>query len=303
MGGARIVTDPTEVAVTGDDLEEFLSAMRAERGLADQTVAAYERDLGQYFDYLDGRPATADTVGGFVAALDGLGLATASIARKTAAVRGFHRFLIEEGRADVDPTVLVRTPRRPDSVPKALDVDEAIALVEAPETTTAAGRRDRAILEVLYGTGCRVSELVGLDLADLDLEDGLGRVIGKGDRERTVPIGSQAVAALRAWLPDRLELGPRSDAVFTNLRGGRLTRQAVFDLVRNHAVRAGLEPARVSPHVLRHSAATHMIEAGADLRVVQELLGHANVRTTQVYTRVSAHHLREIYFEAHPRSR
>ncbi len=297
------MTDPTEVAVTGEDLDEFLSAMRAERGLAAQTVAAYRRDLFQYLAFLEGRAVTAEVVSAFVASLDRLGMATTTIARKTAAIRSFHAFLVEEGRTAADPTALVRSPRRPDAVPKALDVDEAIALVEAPDIATVAGRRDRAILEVLYGTGCRVSELVGLDLTDLDLEDGLARVIGKGDRERSVPIGGQAVAAVRSWLADRLELAPRSDAVFTNLRGGRLSRQAVFDLVRIHAARAGLEPARVSPHVLRHSAATHMIEAGADLRVVQELLGHANVSTTQVYTRVSAHHLREIYLEAHPRSR
>lgn len=291
------------VVFDGADLGEFLSALRAERGLADNTVAAYRRDLRQYLVFIDGMAVEPDTVGGYIAELTRAGLSAATIARKVAAIRTFHRFLVDEGRTDVDPTLLVRSPKRPDAVPKALDVDEAIALVEAPDVSTPAGRRDRAMLEVLYGTGCRVSELLGLDLGDLDLEDGVARVIGKGDTQRTVPLGRQAVASIRDWLADRLELGPRSDALFVSLRGSRLSRQAVFEMVRANAVRAGLEPARVSPHVLRHSAATHMIEAGADLRVVQELLGHANVRTTQIYTRVSAHHLREIYLEAHPRSR
>jgi integrase/recombinase XerD len=297
------VTGTAGVVFDGADLGEFLSALRAERGLADNTVAAYRRDLRHYLEFVDGAGVEPDTVGSYIAELTGAGLSTATIARKVAAIRTFHRFLVDEGRADVDPTLLVRSPKRPDAVPKALDVDEAIALVEAPDVSTPAGRRDRAMLEVLYGTGCRVSELLGLDLGDLDLEDGVTRVIGKGDRQRTVPLGRQAVASIRDWLPDRLELGPRSDAVFVSLRGARLSRQAVFEMVRANAVRVGLDQARVSPHVLRHSAATHMIEAGADLRVVQELLGHANVRTTQIYTRVSAHHLREIYLEAHPRSR
>jgi integrase/recombinase XerD len=158
------------------------------------------------------------------------------------------------------------------------------------------------MLEFLYGTGARASEVVALDLAALDLDDAIAIVTGKGNKQRVVPLGSHAVTALTAWLRVRLELGPRADAVFLNLRGRRLTRQTVFDIVRAAAVRAGLDPAEVSPHVLRHSAATHMIEAGADIRSVQELLGHANVSTTQVYTRVTPRHLREIYLEAHPRS-
>jgi integrase/recombinase XerD len=303
LAGTGVVKDGSGVVVDRDDLEEFLSALRAERGLADNTVAAYRRDLLDYLGFVGEVAIKPDTVGDFVADLSRRGLATTTVARRVAAIRSFHRFLLDEGRTQADPTVLIRTPKRPDAVPKALDVQEAIALVEAPDLSTVAGRRDRAMLEVLYGTGCRVSELLGLDLGDLDLEDGVARVIGKGDRERTVPLGRQAVMTIRDWLVDRIELGPRSDALFVNLRGARLSRQAVFEIVRANAIRAGLEPARVSPHVLRHSAATHMIEAGADLRVVQELLGHANVKTTQIYTRVSAHHLREIYFEAHPRSR
>jgi integrase/recombinase XerD len=181
-------------------------------------------------------------------------------------------------------------------------MDACMRLVEAPDVSTPGGARDRALLEFLYGTGARASEAVSLDLGDLDLEDGSAVVTGKGDKQRMVPLGRFAVESLRRWLSVRLDLGPRDDAVFLNLRGRRLTRQTVFDVVRKAALGAGLDGSEVSPHVLRHSAATHMIEAGADIRSVQELLGHANVTTTQVYTRVTPRHLREIYIEAHPRS-
>ncbi|MEX1270827.1 MAG: tyrosine-type recombinase/integrase, partial [Acidimicrobiia bacterium] len=174
--------------------------------------------------------------------------------------------------------------------------------VTVPDGPGPADARDRAMLEVLYGTGARASEVVGLDLGAVDLEEARAVLTGKGNRQRMVPLGGPAVEAIAAWLPARLDLGPRDDAVFLNLRGGRLTRQTVFDIVKRAAERAGLDPSEVSPHVLRHSAATHMIEAGADIRSVQEMLGHANVNTTQVYTRVTPRHLREIYLEAHPRS-
>lgn len=282
------------------DVEEFLAALAVERGFSPATVSAYRRDLAQYVSYLDGREPSAVEVDGFVSSLDGR--AASTVARKVAAVRGFHRFLVTEGLADHDPTALVETPRRPDSIPKALDVDACIRLVTIADQPTAADARDRSLLEFLYGTGARASEAVDLDLTDLDLEEATAVLTGKGNKQRMVPLGKPAVSALSEWLAYRLELGPRSDAVFTNLRGSRLTRQTVFDVVKKAAARAGLDPAEVSPHVLRHSAATHMIEAGADIRTVQEMLGHANVSTTQVYTRVTPGHLREIYLEAHPRS-
>jgi integrase/recombinase XerD len=283
-------------------VEEYLVSLRAERGLAGNTIAAYRRDLAQYLTFLEGREPSPELVAGFV---DALGeMATRSVSRKLAAVRGFHRFLLVEELRATDPTVLMDRPRLPDSIPKALTVDEAIALVEAPDRTTAAGRRDAALLEFLYGTGARVSEAVALDLADIDLEDRVAKVTGKGSKQRLVPMGRAAVEAIGAWLPDRLELRRGShDAVFLNLRGGRLSRQGAFDLVRAAGRRVGIDPGRLSPHVLRHSAATHMIEGGADLRTVQEMLGHANVTTTQIYTRVSPQHLAEVYVQAHPRSR
>lgn len=282
------------------NIDEFLAALAVERGFSPATVEAYRRDLAQYASYLDGREPSSPAVDGFVSSLRGL--AASTIARKVAAVRGLHRFLVAEGLADHDPTSLVETPRRPDSIPKALDIETCIRLVTAPDRSTPADARDRSLLEFLYGTGARASEAVDLDLADVELEDATAVLTGKGNKQRMVPLGGPAVSALTDWLEYRLDLGPRTDAVFTNLRGGRLTRQTVFDVVKRAASRAGLDPADVSPHVLRHSAATHMIEAGADIRSVQEMLGHANVSTTQVYTRVTPGHLREIYFEAHPRS-
>ncbi len=228
-----------------------------------------------------------------------------TIARKLAAVRGFHRFLVAENEAPDDPTRFTETPRTRMSFPKALDVHEAIRLVEAPPTDTALGRRDRALLETLYGTAVRVSELVDLDLTDLDIDTLSAMVTGKGGKQRLVLLGKAAARAIGAYLPDRIEMcGSRRDhdALFVNARGGRLTRQGVFGIVRAHAEAVGIPRARISPHVLRHSAATHMVERGADLRTVQEILGHASLSTTQVYTRMSLQHLHEVYVEAHPRA-
>jgi integrase/recombinase XerD len=287
-------------------IEEYLASLRVESGLAENTVSAYRRDLGQYQAYLGDREPTASLVEGFMAEMRARGLADSTHKRKLAAVRGFHRFLVGEGLRADDPTLLIQAPGRVNAFPKALDVDETIALIESPGSRTPAARRDSALLEFLYATAARVSETVGLDLTDLDLDERVATVTGKGSRQRLVPLGSKAVGAMMAWLPDRLGLVKRStpgDPVFVNLRGGRISRQAVFDIVRKHAERVGIASGRVSPHVLRHSAATHMVEAGADLRTVQEMLGHATISTTQVYTRVSSTHIMEIYVQAHPRSR
>ncbi len=281
---------------------EYLGALRVERGLAANTVAAYGRDIGQYLAFLDGRTPTEDLVAEFVAALRTAGLASATIARKLAAVRGLHRFLVSEGLARDDPTRLVDPEARRPPMPKALTVDEVFALLASPDAATVAGRRDRALLEFLYATGTRVSEAVALDLADLDLEERVAVVWGKGNRQRLVPLGRAAAEAIEMWLADRLRLVRGGvDAVFLNLRGRRITRQGVHRIVVTHARRAGLEG--VSPHVLRHSAATHMLEGGADLRSVQAMLGHARLSTTQVYTKVSPQHLLEVYAQSHPRSR
>ena len=290
----------------GRGVDEYLVSLSAERSLSPHTVAAYRRDLAQYLAYLDNAASSRRLVEEFVQSLSARGLVPASIARKLAAIRGLHSFLVGEGLAAEDPTQTVDLPRRLAPLPKALMVDEAIALVEAPDRTTVKGRRDAAILEFLYGTGARVTEAVGLDLEALDLVEHTARLTGKGGRQRLVPLGSAARSAIEAWLPDRLNLrrsGRDDGAVFLNIRGRRLTRQAVFDIVRTAAGRAGIPVERVSPHVLRHSAATHMVEGGADLRTVQEMLGHATISTTQVYTRVSPQHLLEVFVSAHPRSR
>ena len=286
-------------------IAEYLAALRAERGLAPATAAAYRRDLAQYAAHLGGRPPDPEEVASFVAVLHRRGLSPATIARRIAAVRGFHRFLVAENLAAADPTALLETPRRPAALPKALAIEEVLRLLEAPNPTTAEGRRDRALLEFLYATGARVAEAAALDQLDLDLEEGTARLTGKGSKQRLVPVGVPACRALAAYLPDRLawrRSGRDPGAVFVNRRGGRLTRQGIWAIVRRHAVGAGLDPAQVSPHVLRHSAATHMVEGGADLRTVQELLGHASISTTQVYTRVSPRHLLEVYATSHPRS-
>ena len=285
-------------------IPDFLASLTSDRGLAPATISAYRRDLDRYAAFLDGREASPDLVSGFVLHLKEAGLAATTIARRIAAVRGFHRFLVAEGLSDVDPTLLVESPRRPRSLPKALTVDEVLRLLEAPDPTTAPGRRDRAVLEFMYATGARVAETVALDELDIDLEDGTALLTGKGDKQRLVPVGHAARDAIRAWLPDRAKIRKpgASGAVFLSLRGRRLSRQAVWNLVRAHGARAGLKPAAVSPHVLRHSAATHMVEGGADLRTVQEILGHASISTTQIYTRVSPRHLLEVYATTHPRS-
>ena len=284
----------------GRQIDEFLAALAVERGYSPATVEAYRRDLTQYRSHLDGHEPSVAAIDAFVSSLSEL--APTTVARKVAAIRGLHRFLVAEGIREEDPSGLVEAPRRPDAIPKALDVAACIRLVTAPDGQTPAALRDRAMLEVLYGTGARASEIVGLDLRAVDLDEATAVLTGKGNRQRMVPLGGPAVEAIRGWLPARLDLGPKDDAVFVNLRGRRLTRQTVFDIVRRAAETAGLDIFEVSPHVLRHSAATHMIEAGADIRSVQEMLGHANVNTTQVYTRVTPRHLREIYLEAHPRS-
>lgn len=293
-----------------DAVAEHLAALTAERGLAANTVAAYRRDLRQYAEYLGTRDVeeldsvTAELVGDFVGHLRGRSLAPTSVARKVAAVRGFHRFAVVEGLTGDDPTVLVDSPQRAQTLPKALTVTEVVRLLEGPAGDDAVAVRDRCLLEFLYATGCRVAEAVAVDVADVDLESGTVLVTGKGDKQRLVLLGSHARSAIVTYLESRLTLkGDRVDPgrLFLSVRGRPLTRQAVWQTIKKHAVRVGLDPGKVSPHVLRHSAATHMVEGGADLRVVQEMLGHATIGTTQMYTRVSPQHLYEVYVTSHPR--
>lgn len=297
--------------------------LTAERGLALNSRLAYRRDLARYAAFLREHGVTTlagigeDTVTAYVHHLQSLRdddgnpvLAPSSIARGLVAVRSFHRFLVAEGVAVADPSDQVGAPRVPQGIPKALAEDEVERLLAAVEGADPLARRDRAILELLYGTGIRISELVGLDLDALDLENSTARVLGKGSKERVVPIGRAALGALDDYLRNsRLGLRPTrprrtsdADAVFLNARGGRISRQGCWKIVHAAGERAGLGE-RLSPHVLRHSCATHMLDHGADIRVVQELLGHASVSTTQVYTKVSPDRLRSVYEASHPRAR
>ena len=304
-------------------LVEHDSWLTVERGLAANSLAAYQRDLRRYAAFLrergerDPTAVREETVLAYVEDLksavddDGrLRYAPSSIARALVSVRSFHRFCLEEGFLAVDPSEEVGAPRVPLGIPKALTEYEVEALLAAVVGDTARALRDRAIVETLYATGVRISELVGLDRRDLDLDDGLVRVLGKGSKERIVPVGRSARDALTAYLADgrpqlaRPDRSPRGggEAVILNVRGGRLSRQSCWKIVRTAGERAGLGE-RLSPHVLRHSCATHMLERGADIRVVQELLGHASLSTTQVYTKVSPERLRAVYEAAHPRAR
>jgi integrase/recombinase XerD len=226
------------------------------------------------------------------------------VVRTLSSVRAFYRFLLRDGKISSDPTAAVIRPKLPRSLPKPLSVDDVARVLAHPDRS-AKGLRDRAVLETLYGAGLRISELVGLDVDDLDLQEGSVRVLGKGGKERDVPIGRYARDAISAYLtrvrPQIVTARSRS-ALFLNLRGGRLTRQGCTGIIQQHAAGAGIRK-RVSPHTFRHSFATHLLDGGADVRVVQELLGHASVATTQVYTLVTREHLREVYFTSHPRAR
>ncbi len=297
------------------EAEEFLTWLAAERGRSANTLAAYRRDLSTYHTWLEGRGVAltgvreADVVE-YVHRLQSEGRAASSVARALVAVRTLHRFIAAEGLAATDPAADVEVPRVPQGLPKALSEDEIEQLLDAPVGEEPAVLRDRAMLEVLYGAGLRISELVGLSLADLDLEAGLLRAHGKGGKERVVPIGRMARQALVAWLgpggrpglePERWARRTDEEAVFLNQRGRRLSRQGAWGIVRKYGDRVGLGE-RLTPHVLRHSCATHMLDRGADIRAVQELLGHASISTTQIYTLVSTERLWAVYEAAHPRA-
>jgi integrase/recombinase XerD len=298
-------------------LRTYLDHLLVERGLADNTLKSYRRDLRRYVGWLAGQGIEdlADvreaSVSAFLVALrEGDAahppLGASSAGRTVVAVRGFHRFTVREGLTGLDPSAAVRPPAPAKRLPKALplaDIERILEAAGAPGTALAL--RDRALLEVLYGTGARISEAVGLDLDDLDPEQGTVLLRGKGGKQRMVPVGSYARAALDAYLVrGRGQLadgGAGVPAVFLNARGGRLSRQSAWTVLARAAERAGVT-AEVSPHTLRHSFATHLLDGGADVRVVQELLGHASVTTTQIYTLVTVDSLREVYATAHPRA-
>jgi integrase/recombinase XerD len=319
-------------------VEGYLDHLRVERGVSPHTSAAYRRDLRRYVDFLSGKgigdleQVSPPVVAEFAGDLRAGDLAPASTARIVVAVRSLHRFAVDDGITTSDPAREVAPPKAGRRLPKGLSVAEVQALLETPLVETPLGLRDAALLELLYGTGARISEVVGLDvddvsrlaeapsdvsrlaevpsdvsrLAEAPAADPVGlRLFGKGSKERWVPVGSYAREALRAYLtrarPGLVANGRGTPALLVNSRGGRLSRQSAWTILRTAAERADIT-ADVSPHTLRHSYATHLLEGGADVRVVQELLGHASVTTTQIYTMVTVDHLREVYRSAHPRA-
>ncbi len=302
----------------------FLTHLAVEKGRSELTLSAYRQDLRRYAAFLSERGLEVDQVDeddvqAFVTELRAAGLAPSSVIRMSGTVRTLHRFLAAEGLTGSDPTAALETPRRPSALPKALAESEVEALLDAVDSArgTFAGDRaaeavvlrDRALLELLYSSGIRVSEACGLGFGDLDTDASFARVLGKRSKERLVPIGRPALAAIADYLDEGrpILLGPRAadrdaaDAVFLGRRGRRLGRQAAWDVIRRWATAAGLK-GEISPHVLRHSCATHLLDNGADIRTVQELLGHASVSTTQIYTRVATERLERAYRDAHPRA-
>jgi integrase/recombinase XerD len=287
------------------DLEGFLALLAARR--SPRTVEAYRRDLASLAARLDGPPAEArpEELETWLAELQAQGLSPATVRRRASAARSFYRHLVLLGARPDNPAAGLELPRRPRTVPRTLSPSEAERLVEAANGTSPRDLRDRALTEVLYGAGLRVSEAVGLDRTGVDLEQRLVRCLGKGSKERIVPLGRSAAEALRRYLAHgRPHLDRRHrPELFLNARGGPLTRAGAFLILRRLAAKAGLEPERVHPHLLRHSFATHLLEGGADLRSVQEMLGHADLATTELYTHVSDRRRREAYFQAHPHAR
>lgn len=301
-------------------VREFLSYLAVERGSSALTVQAYGHDLRVYLQFLTGEDdgcleaplqsfdqVARDTVTAFEAYLcDVKGYAPSSVQRSLATLKSFHAFLVREGYCDRNPTETVPMPKKPQRLPDVLSIQQACDLVESVDGADARSLRDRAILEVLYGCGLRVSELCGLDCDRVSLEEGFLLVMGKGGKERVVPVSGEAARAISRYLQDgRPQLvkpySKPTNALFLNARGGRLSRQSVFKLVQRCGMEIGVQ--NLHPHTLRHSCATHMLEGGADLRVIQEMLGHSDISTTQIYTHVQRSHIKEEYLHAHPRAK
>ena len=298
-------------------IRDFLEDLEERRGASPHTVRSYGSDLSQFAEFLETKRAPEEGPHGsesvdtavlraYLGSLHERGLSSTTVARKLAALRSLYRYLARSGAVDRDPARALRAPRTPGRIPTRMEMDEVEALLHAPDPTTRLGCRDLAILELLYGTGLRVSELVGLDLADVNRNSRILRVLGKGGKERVVPFGEVAADALGPWLDVRADVqgtGGNTEAVFLNARGGRLSDRSVRTVVTRYLGEAGLVrlAGSVSPHTLRHAFATHLLDRGADLRSIQELLGHTSLATTQKYTHVSTARIFEVYSKAHPR--
>lgn len=294
-----------------DDVKDFLHYLIVERGLSENTISAYRRDLLDYVKFMREKESLArlDEVRRthiiqYLGMLKDRGRAATTLARHTASLRSFHQFLLREKKTSQDPSVHIETPKTERKLPKVLSIREVEALLDGPKPHTAFGRRDQAMLELLYATGIRVSELVSLNVGDAHMTMGFVRCIGKGNKERIIPLGNKANESLNQYIEGgRGELlkKKQNDALFLNHRGGRLTRQGFWKILKGLTRDAGISK-ELTPHTLRHSFATHLLENGADLRAVQEMLGHADISTTQIYTHVTKARLKDIYKAYHPRA-
>jgi len=295
-----------------DFLHEFLNFLRIEKNASKNTVASYQNDLLRYLDYLYNQgirefsAIKPSHIQGLVYVLGGVGLAASSTARNLSAIRMFHKFLVREGYVEHDPTLNITFPNQPKTLPNALTQFEIEAILEQPSLDRPRGLRDRALIEFLYAAGLRVSELISVSLSDLFFDEGFIRIVGKGSKERLVPIGGQAVHFTTRYLKEvrsgLLRGQERSDRVFLNMRGRPLSRMGVWKILRGYVVKAAIKK-DVSPHTFRHSFATHLIEGGADLRAVQEMLGHADISSTQIYTHLDREYLKEVHRSFHPREK
>jgi integrase/recombinase XerD len=292
-------------------LSRYLRQLALEKGLADNTVTAYENDLTRYIRYLEEQglervdQITPVILQNYIAQLFDLGLSSSSMARNFSAVRGFHQYMVADNLTSQDPSELLETPRRKRKLPEVLSVEEVVSIIEKPDTDSILGIRDRAMLEVLYGCGLRISELLGLQMSNLYLNEGLLRILGKGSKERFTPVGDEAVYRLKKYLArsrPALAKGTSSrNVVFLNRNGKPMSRMGFWKILRNYVLQTHVNR-DVHPHTFRHCFATHLLDNGADLRSVQELLGHADISTTQIYTHVSGKQLAKIYKKYHPRS-
>jgi integrase/recombinase XerD len=296
----------------GDQLKDFIHFLIVEKGLAKNTIVSYERDLKSYVHYLN----TVENIQHlndvqrvhivhFLGLLKEQGKSSKTLARHIASLRAFHQFLLRDRVTDHDPSVHIETPKMERTLPKVLNIQEVETLLDSPKQNDHFGIRDKAMLEILYATGIRVSELIGLDLGDVHLTMGFVRCIGKGNKERIIPIGKTAANALKHYLeqgrPFFVNKKQREEALFLNHHGMRLTRQGFWKILKRLAAQAGIQK-ELTPHTLRHSFATHLLENGADLRAVQEMLGHADISTTQIYTHVTKTRLKDVYSKFHPRA-
>jgi integrase/recombinase XerD len=291
-------------------IQEFIDYLGNEKGLAANTLESYSRDLRQYCGFLSEdssqsfESASQATIVAYLMYLRKQGKATATIARRLAALKAFYQYLVRENYVTKDPTGDLSSPKLERKLPRVLTVNEVERLLAQPDITTPAGKRDKSMLELLYATGLRVSEMVNLNVADIDLKEGFIRCKGKGSKERVVPMGEIAVSALRNYMENgrkRLVHDNRERSLFVNHHGKRLTRQGFWKIIKKYAVQARIRK-EITPHTLRHSFATHLLENGADIRAVQEMLGHADISTTQIYTHVTKERLKDVYAKSHPRA-